>query len=536
MNFREFRANYPMYDDLDDYTLASKLHKKFYSDMDFSEFAKRIEYGPMEPGQPAVHEQVKIEQRAEQPIGQFEYLAKSAIEQIPKIEGAPQIPSPTMPEIAQISGAGVVPQTPLAAAHQPPVELPTELQAAHAPETPLPPMTDIGQIPKDFLKLVGMIPSGLGYAAGFVKGPEAGGHEFPTLEQRHERGVEYAQKAAAPITGIEQAMGTAMAPAGEPTGTDIALEHLFKLGDVAGAKTLKETGNPYLAAAAATTIQAAPILLPLIGRRMPGVFRRLQASTPYRMMTIKERGLVLQTLEETLAKNPKMTEAEVLRKYPGYFEEAKAKRAATEQPMGEEPIITPEAPKAAPEQVAPVPKEVTPEISQEKPIAPPAQVETPAPTQVLQPPEGPVPPAAAPEQPGQVTPFPGREEGPPAPSQKPQPVPLPEPQKPEISQMAKPISEPEPEIEQKTAKPEITEPEVEPITAETKPPEQLESEIIERIKQKEVSGIDYTEEIEIEETGQVIRAKKDAGQRLREIDNDIKAYRDLMDCIGKLGK
>lgn len=48
MNLEEFRQKYPQYDNVNDDQLATALHKKFYSSMDFGEFARQIQYTPPE--------------------------------------------------------------------------------------------------------------------------------------------------------------------------------------------------------------------------------------------------------------------------------------------------------------------------------------------------------------------------------------------------------------------------------------------------------------------------------------------------------
>ena len=49
MNLEEFRQKYPQYNNVNDDQLATALHKKFYSGMDFGEFARQIQYAPPEP-------------------------------------------------------------------------------------------------------------------------------------------------------------------------------------------------------------------------------------------------------------------------------------------------------------------------------------------------------------------------------------------------------------------------------------------------------------------------------------------------------
>jgi hypothetical protein len=46
MNIAEIRQKFPQYEDLSDQQLAEGLHKKFYSDLPFSDFASKIGYTP----------------------------------------------------------------------------------------------------------------------------------------------------------------------------------------------------------------------------------------------------------------------------------------------------------------------------------------------------------------------------------------------------------------------------------------------------------------------------------------------------------
>jgi len=45
MNIQELRTQYPDYSDMSYEQFAQGFHKKFYSDMDFGEFSKKIGYG-----------------------------------------------------------------------------------------------------------------------------------------------------------------------------------------------------------------------------------------------------------------------------------------------------------------------------------------------------------------------------------------------------------------------------------------------------------------------------------------------------------
>lgn len=95
-----------------------------------------------------------------------------------------------------------------------------------------------------------------------------------------------------------------------------------------------EGPNPNLAASIATGIQTAIIFG---GPKLTG---NLLKSTWFRKLNIKQKGLVLQSLEDTIAKNPKMTEGDILRKWnnPKWYEEALTKR------MKGEPTIEPKGP------------------------------------------------------------------------------------------------------------------------------------------------------------------------------------------------
>lgn len=121
-----------------------------------------------------------------------------------------------------------------------------------------------------------------------------------------------------------------------PRGTRLSETALYPFkklqegANVVGEKIMKETGNPYLATAISSIIIGAPALIGL--RSLPKVIRgKIQTSTTWRQMNIKERGLVLQGLEETIRKNPEMTEGQIIRRWEGLRDEAMAKRAEGEK-------------------------------------------------------------------------------------------------------------------------------------------------------------------------------------------------------------
>ena len=89
--------------------------------------------------------------------------------------------------------------------------------------------------------------------------------------------------------------------------------------------------------------------------KVPEVPRIIKESVPWRKMTIKERGLALQSLDNTIQNNPNISEGEILRRWnnPQWRKEALAKRITGEEPgetWGIEPeVITPEPPRVSPE-------------------------------------------------------------------------------------------------------------------------------------------------------------------------------------------
>lgn len=141
-----------------------------------------------------------------------------------------------------------------------------------------------------------------------------------------------------------------------PEGKKIAgaVEYPFrKLAEFAGAAgdwTLNKTNSPELATAVHTGIETLPVWLFPALRKSGKLVEKVKGSNVYRKATIKERGVILQNLEETLRKNPGLTEGEILRKYPYLREEALARRTAGERPA--EPIERPVQPAGPPPETA----------------------------------------------------------------------------------------------------------------------------------------------------------------------------------------
>ena len=128
------------------------------------------------------------------------------------------------------------------------------------------------------------------------------------------------------------------------------LAKLEQAGAAVSDMVMDKTGNPYLATAAYTTIVGAPALIGL--RFLPKAIQgKIKASSSWKrhiekkqikgyMETVKERGLVIEKLEDTIRKNPNMSEAEIVRKYNGLKAEAIARRAEGEKivPIKTKPV------------------------------------------------------------------------------------------------------------------------------------------------------------------------------------------------------
>jgi hypothetical protein len=70
---------------------------------------------------------------------------------------------------------------------------------------------------------------------------------------------------------------------------------------------------------------------------------KIKKTNVWRKATIKERGIVVQSLEKTLERNPKMTEAEIVKKSERYFDEAMERRRAIKEANAGEAVAAVEA-------------------------------------------------------------------------------------------------------------------------------------------------------------------------------------------------
>jgi len=127
----------------------------------------------------------------------------------------------------------------------------------------------------------------------------------------------------------------------------LPFEMLRRGATAAGEKTLETTGSPAAATAVHTAIEGLPALL--TRKRAGRLAEAVKQSDWYRQATIKERGLVAQSLAETLEKNPNLKEADLVRRSERYYREAKQRRQTPEAETPKTAAPEPKAQRPAPE-------------------------------------------------------------------------------------------------------------------------------------------------------------------------------------------
>lgn len=107
-------------------------------------------------------------------------------------------------------------------------------------------------------------------------------------------------------------------------------------GDLVYEKYKDKPYGPELAATTAASIEAIAWFV------TPKLFKKMTGSTWFRRLSIRQRALTIQTLDETIRKNPKMSEGEILRKWnsDSFREAARKRHAKREEPPGKETIDT----------------------------------------------------------------------------------------------------------------------------------------------------------------------------------------------------
>ena len=340
MNISDFKTKFPAYKDVNDNVLADAIHKKYYTDaMSLSDFRGRVGLSQeviSAPPEPTLMEEARnffrrpltSEDRAEATVD----MMGGKQERVP-VEGEMGMVDTLASEYVAVGEAGA-------------------------------------EIGSNLLKASAV---GLAGAIAGLKHPsvKVGGESF-SREEAMTTAMDWATEVIPTIeaktTGGKQLVKAANYP----------FEKLHEVSQVAGNEVLERTGNANLAAMVATAIEASPLALGLGKSGAVKVWGKVKKSNAYRMATVKERGLVVQSLEETIARNPKVSEAELIRKSDQYFKEAKESRAKTEGAVEE--VIQKETPPVEPVteppmvKPTPTPKEVIkPPIAEAKPVKPVVQ-------------------------------------------------------------------------------------------------------------------------------------------------------------------
>jgi len=133
------------------------------------------------------------------------------------------------------------------------------------------------------------------------------------------------------------AMGQMLTEAG---GAPFTMFHY--MAPIAGDYVLEKTGSPNLAATTATVVESVPVMAMAAG---PGkaAMLKIRKTNLWRKATIKERGVVVRALEQTVSKNPRMSEAEIFKKSEDYFQEVVQRRDAIKEAKAESAVAAAEA-------------------------------------------------------------------------------------------------------------------------------------------------------------------------------------------------
>jgi len=362
MSLKDYRQKFPEYDDISDYDLTSALHKKYGQDMDFGEFAKQIQYGTF--GEEDRHERLMLEQKRGPAQGMMERGFRKALEVYPDMypesqsmggqirTGLEKVGTPYIPGMLT-EAESARPPMPLQPAHETPLPYPNTLQQAHEPpnigleqlaaeasqiqqeEGPAPLTPQDINLPGVLAPLAvagpAWIASKIGKYSQYL--PEHGTGEDAvdlhdvlagtapvdtrTLRQREAQGKEI-EEAIMSIPGL-----FAVEPQEQRVLETVAKP--FEYLDTA----LSRAVEPLPEGLREPVKDFAELLILIKGPRVAkGAINKIKNSNAFRMATVKERGLMVQNLAETLKKNPNISEGELIRRSQQYKREAK-------QPRGE---------------------------------------------------------------------------------------------------------------------------------------------------------------------------------------------------------
>jgi GGDEF domain-containing protein len=317
MNITEIRKKYPQYNDLSNEALAKGLHKRHYSDMSFKDFSAKIGHKLPEP-EPSTWDKTKK--------AVVDFINPPPPEPKSDISGK----KPYTPKGKTLLKQGI----PEDIKGIEPYLKTAEDVVYHLPET-------AAQLGSNFVSLPASGVAGLGRFMSGIGNPS----NTESMDDRLKAASELAGKVYNKLT---------YHPATErgqriTENVTYPLKKLHEASQGAGDWVHKKTGSPTLGAITASGIEALPLAIPFLRGKGKAAFNKIKNSDLYRKATIKERGVVVQSLEETLKKNPNMTEAELVKKSDQYFKEALEKRRQGETlKPNEEPIkahrdVTPEA-------------------------------------------------------------------------------------------------------------------------------------------------------------------------------------------------
>ncbi len=327
-NLQDFRNYYPQYNDVDDDTLARKIHDKWYREIPYVDFAKRI---GVEVDLPPA-KQAHVDSRAGLlNIDDQVYPSHSM--------GGPA-------DQRSIDSPFFVDPTAQPPTAQPPPDVPNQLRPAHLmaeglmpshePETGRRINTITGQPEPTFDEKIALLQAGQTMASHMGRMTLGGiGALGATVLGKPEEGAKIVENFMA---GAFQAPSEHAAKAVNALANTIfyPITKAAELGPQAGAileEPIEVAPGRYIdfgadvASTVDTIIQSFPFLMRYYYRAgVKPALNKVAKSSWWRERTIKERGLVLQDLETTLKKNPDMSLGEILRKYEGYQAEAAMER------------------------------------------------------------------------------------------------------------------------------------------------------------------------------------------------------------------
>ncbi len=443
MNLRDFRYLHPEYDDIPDDQLADGLYNKFYKDkMDRDEFNDRLGLPPKEPApEPEMMQPVPIPDVVPMPQPEISEIS-GAFPQAEEPQVAPPSPTPEA-EIVQTEPSEAVDYPELADPTAGIAEIPPPAVGKWQTLKNIVAKISSGVTDwvKDYEKAQRLarhnpeIAEGLdwinqAYDRDIQQGMLRPEYADPSAETIANVATQLGAMGLTGIAGLtgalemyaeihrqaieegtvdvskamEKAVETIKAGAElgeaivyEPRGVsgkkavegiESGFEQLTRLADYLGERAMNElldAGAPLELAvlagtAVGTAVEASPILIPEVGRR-------IARSTPARMMTNKERRLVVQSIEEQLARDPDLTPGQRARRFKSEFDRLYKERQAAEKPVttrvepevGTKPPPEPAGPPAARKPAAPETPKPAPTGPAQPPVAPPSAPELPSP-------------------------------------------------------------------------------------------------------------------------------------------------------------